>query len=187
MRAFIISVLLFCATFTVSAPAQNTNDQMYLNLNQKHAIENQKSIFFMGQPYYFGYGDELKNEYFPNGEGLSGWRSMIGIYVFKNQTDPLYAAQQMYDNLEADGQVAALAIHRFTKEPILTFFLQNGSGLELNLWRFYPNAAETEVIGMQYARSFKAPQNEAEQMRLKSLVQSVYEQFLMVPSQPFIW
>lgn len=189
MKKIITLTLLFLG-FILSATtvsAQNTYDQMYLNLNQKQAIETQKSISFMGRTYYFGYGDELKNEYFTAGEGLNGWSSMIGVYVFKNQTDPLIAAEQMYNNLLANNQAASLAIHRFTKEPILTFFLPAPGGMELNVWRFYKNTAASEVIGMQYVRTFKSPDTPQEQNKLKSLVQSICEQFLILPKQSFIW
>lgn len=158
----------------------------YLGVQQKQAIEDKRSISFMGDIYTFEYGDEIQNEYFANGQNIDGFSSLIAVHIFKNHTDPLFVAQGFYDKLLADNQVARLAIHRFSKEPTLTFFLTTGQGMELNLWRFYRNPNRDEVIGLQYLKTFKMPQEQSAKERLKKTVQIIAEQFAILPRQPFI-
>ena len=159
----------------------------YISTYQKEAIQNEVSTSFMGRTYTFGYGNKIKNEYFVAGENINRYSTMIGIHIFRNYTDALLVAQNMYDRLLADNQVATLAIHRFTKEPILTFYLKNEQGLELNIWRFYKSEKYNSVVGMQYLQSFKIPNGFNEQFNLKALAQKTLEQFMIMPKMPFIY
>lgn len=174
-------LLVFILKTATSEPS------LYLNTNQHQAIQDKKSITLMGYPYYFGYGNEIQNEYFLSGQGVNGFSSMIGVQLFKNDTDPIIVASRLYNNLLADNQVAQLAIHRFTKEPQVTFILKTKDTLELNLWRFYRNPDRTEVIGLQYLHAFKKPQHIKEQEKLKKLIQTLSEQFNQLPKISFIW
>ncbi|MBR5130540.1 MAG: hypothetical protein IKV03_04880 [Alphaproteobacteria bacterium] len=153
---------------------------------QEKVNKGKTSVSFMGYIYTFEYGDEIQNEYFIEGESIDGFSSLIAVHLFKNRTDSIFVAQGLYDKLLADNQVAKMAIHRFTKEPTITFFLKTEQGLELNLWRFYRNPDRAEVIGMQYLKTFKNPQSPLEKERLKNVVQVLLEQFLILPKLPFV-
>lgn len=182
----IIYTLMIGIGLIMPAFSGRADTQTFFLAPQKQAIETKQSISFMGDTYTFEYGDEIQNEYFTNGETIDGFSSLIAVHIFKNHTDPLFVAQGFYDKLLADNQVARLAIHRFSKEPTLTFILTSPQGFELNLWRFYRNPNRDEVIGMQYLKTFKTPQTQAEKDRLKSLIQIISEQFAILPKIPFI-
>lgn len=158
----------------------------YLSGFQKQAAQDKRRISFMGDTYTFEYGDEIQNEYFTHGQNIDGFSSLISVHIFKDYTDPLFVAQGFYDKLLADNQVAHLVVHRFAKEPTLTFFLTSGQGLEFNLWRFYRNFDRDEVIGLQYLKTFKAPKTSSEKERLKQTVQIISEQFAILQKVPFI-
>lgn len=181
-----IMTALFLSAFLWSTPLY-ADRLPYITTYQKEAIQNGVSTFFMGRTYTFGYGNKIKNEYFVAGENINRYSTMIAVHIFRNYTDTLLVAENMYDRLQADNQVATLAIHRFTKEPILTFYLKNEQGLELNIWRFYKDKQLNEVIGMQYLQSFKVPNGFDEQFNLKALTQKTLEQFLIMPNIPFVY
>ncbi len=181
-KYFIIILGLF---FVCSAEFANAS--LYINANQKNAIDNRFGISFMGNTYFFGLGTETQNEYFLSNETPNAFSSLISLSVFKNNTDPLLVAENMYTKLLAFNQAAQLVIHRQSKEPMVTFVLKNNNGLELNLWRFYRNPDNSEVIGMQYLRTFKIPLNTADSERLKRLIQTIAEQFALLPKIDFIW
>lgn len=180
-----MAVLFFSVCLSV-IPAY-ADQSPYINAYQQQAIQNEVSTSFMGRTYTFGYGNKIKNEYFIAGENINHYSTMIGVHIFRNYTDALLVAQNMYDRLQADNQVATLAIHRFTREPILTFYLKNEQGLELNIWRFYKSEKYDSVIGMQYLQAFKVPNGFSEQFNLKALTQKILEQFMIMPNIPFVY
>lgn len=179
--------LIFISALLINCSGLCADISPYINMNQKRAIENQTAITFMGQSYVFGYGNETQNDYFLAGETRNAFSSLIGIYVFKNATDPLLVANGMYNKLLGDGQTAQLAVHRQSNEPTVTFILKNPQGLELNLWRFYRNPDHSEVIGMQYLRTFKTPTTTQEQQHIQFIIQTISEQFALLPEMDFIW
>lgn len=184
MKKFHICIIALLVTLVCTAFTQLP---FYFNTNQRLAIENQKSIHFMEQEYIFGYGNEIQNEYFPKGESINSFQSLIAVYVFKNQTDPLLTANKLYNKLTAKQQIAQLAIHRFTKEPHLSFILKTSKGLELNLWRFYRNPDHSEVLGLQYLRIFDIPQSFEQQNKLKNSIHTIDDNFMLLPKLEFIW
>lgn len=112
---------------------------------------------------------------------------MIAVHNFPNFTDPLLAAEGMYNKLIGDGKTANLVIHRFSKEPILTFFLEQPDSWELNIWRFYPNKTQTAVTALQFAKGFKIPVTDVEKQELKDSVKNLTNQFLNLPKQGFVY
>ena len=179
------TLIIFWGIFA-SALYVHAEPLLFFDSPQKQAINSKASISFMGDIYTFKYGDEIQNEYFTGDENIDGFSSLIAVHIFKDHIDPLFVAQGFYDKLLADNQVVRLVIHRFTKEPTLTFFLTLSQGLELNLWRFYRNPNRAEVIGMQYLKTFKTPKTQSEKERLKEVIQIIFEQFAILPKIPFI-
>ena len=182
MKKYIVFIFILLAGYSGFCETSS-----YINMNQKQAIDNKTNITFMGQSYRFGLGSETQNNYFLAGETPNAFSSLISIHVFKNNTDPLLVANGMYNKLLGNGQTAQLAIHRQSQEPTVTFILKNPQGLELNLWRFYRNSDHSEVIGMQYLRTFKTPTTIQEQQRIQSVIQTISEQFALLPKMDFIW
>lgn len=167
--------------------APSVDPSLFISLPQKTAISTHKSISFDGRTYSFGFGDIKENQYFTTGDTHTSWSSMIAVHDFPNFSDPLLAAQGMYDKLIGDGKTANLVIHRFSKEPILTFFLEKPEAWELNIWRFYPNKTQTAVTALQFAKGFKIPSTDAEKTDLKTSVKNLTDQFLNLPKQPFVY
>lgn len=171
-------------TETIAPPVDRS---LFVSLPQEHAIRTKDNIAFDGRSYVFGFGDIKENQYFTIGDKYNNWSSMIAVHDFPNMTDPLNTAEAMYDKLIGDGKTAQLVIHRFSKEPILTFFLEKPDNWELNIWRFYQNKNQTAVIALQFAKGFKIPQIDEEKQNLKTAIKSLTDQFLNLPKQPFVF
>lgn len=167
--------------------APSIDPSLFDSLPQKKAISTHESISFDGRFYIFGFGDIKENQYFTIGDTPVAWSSLIAVHDFPNFNDPLLAAQNMYNKLIGDGKTANLVIHRFSKEPILTFFLEKPDSWELNIWRFYPNKTQTAVTALQFAKGFKIPQTDTDKQELKESVKNLTAQFLNLPKQRFVY
>lgn len=158
----------------------------YVSEAQQEAILHERSFYFNGRPYYFKYGDALKNEYYTQDEGVAGWTSLIGVYKFEGRKNAAEAAEVLYQGFSNQGIPVQKAVHKTNKEAVVTFMVNNNGILELNIWRLYKEPQDAYVTALQYAKAVKMPRTAEQGERLKKDGTDLTYQLLSAKRMAFI-
>lgn len=163
----VVLYFIVCWMFTTPCFGAFATQRPYVSTAQQDALLHERSLYFNGRMYYFKFGDDLKNEYYPKDENSSGWTSLMGVYKFDGRKNAAEAADVLYQGFSDQGIAVQKAVHKTNKEAVVTFLVNNNGILELNIWRLYKEPEDKYVTALQYAKAIKKPESQEQGMRLK--------------------
>ncbi len=151
MKNFLFALIAIFCTQMISFSEEIFFDNEHYNLK-----------FSAIAPGTQGYG----NEYYKNGENVSNWNKMVGVYHYPKETNPLEFAKNFDSIIETTDNRVLLKVveNKKTNKAVLSFLVNNSENskkfFEYDVYKFEKHSDNGMIVSKYASKYFFSNDNE---------------------------